>query len=297
VIVEDNVVGFPAVLASGRPWVRILSCNPLELKDPELPPVFSGYPTADRAGWDEFRARYLELHEPLQHEFSVFCEERGAPALPELEFVHESPYLDLYLYPAEADYERSRPLSPRWHRLDSCVRDVDESFEPPDGDGALIYVSLGSLGSADVELMHRLVASLAETPYRYVVSKGPQHDLIELAPNMTGAEFLPQPAILPHADLVITHGGNNTVTESVHFGVPMVVLPLFWDQYDNAQRVAERGFGVRLPTYEFADEQLHRAIDALLAARPPGLREASARLQASPGTIRAANLIQGLARA
>jgi UDP:flavonoid glycosyltransferase YjiC (YdhE family) len=38
VIVQDNVVGFPAVLASGRPWVRIVSCNPLELKDPALPP-------------------------------------------------------------------------------------------------------------------------------------------------------------------------------------------------------------------------------------------------------------------
>jgi MGT family glycosyltransferase len=297
VIVQDNVVGFPAVLASGRPWVRIVSCNPLELKDPELPPVFSGHPTGDRAGWDEFRARYRELHEPLQHEFSGFCEERGAPALPELEFVHESPYLGLYLYPAEADYVRSRPLPALWHRLDSCVREVDDGFEQPEGDGALVYVSLGSLGSADVELMNRLVAALAETPHRYVVSKGPQHELIELAPNMAGAEFLPQPAILPHADLVITHGGNNTVTESLHFGVPMIVLPLFWDQYDNAQRVAERGFGVRLPTYDFEDEQLHRAIDALLAVQPPGLRETSARLQASPGTVGAADLIQGLARA
>jgi UDP:flavonoid glycosyltransferase YjiC (YdhE family) len=119
------------------------------------------------------------------------------------------------------------------------VRAVDEQFEPPPGDGALVYVSLGSLGSADVALMNRLVDSLAETPHRYVVSKGPQHESIELAPNMTGSEFLPQPAILPQADLVITHGGNNTVTESIHFGKPMVVLPLFWDQYDNAQRIEE----------------------------------------------------------
>jgi MGT family glycosyltransferase len=295
VIVEDNVVGFPAVLASGRPWVRIVSCNPLELKDPALPPTFSGYPTEDRAAWDEFRERYRELHGPLQTEFSAFCEERGAPPLPELEFIHESPFLNLYLYPGEFDYRRSRPLGERWHRLDSCVREIDEPFEPPPGDGALVYVSLGSLGSADVDLMNRLVGSLAETPHRYVVSKGPQHELIELAPNMTGAEFLPQPAILAHVDLVITHGGNNTVTESIHFGKPMIVLPLFWDQYDNAQRVAECGFGVRLPTYAFDDAQLHEAIDRLHASQSVVLEETSARLQARPGTVRAADLIQSLA--
>ena len=294
VIVEDNVVGFPAVLASGRPWMRIVSCNPLELKDAELPPTFSGYPTGDSAAWDDFRTRYRELHEPLQTEFSAFCEERAAPPLPELEFIHESPFLNLYLYPAEADYRRSRPLGERWQQLDACVRLVDEGWEPPAGEGALVYVSLGSLGSADVELMNRLVGALAETPHRYVVSKGPQHDLIELAPNMTGAEFLPQPAILPHADLVITHGGNNTVTESIHFGKPMVVLPLFWDQHDNAQRMAECGFGVRLPTYEFEDAQLHEAIDRLLATPNDELAAASRRLQSQPGTVRAADLIEEL---
>src|SRR5207244_4699433 len=174
-------------------------------------------------------------------------------------------------------------------------RAVEQAWKPPPGAAALVFVSLGSLGSADVELMNRLVAALAETPHRYVVSKGPQHELIELAPNMTGAEFLPQPAILPEVDLVITHGGNNTVTEAFHFGKPMIVLPLFWDQYDNAQRVAECGFGVRLPTYEFEDEQLHEAIDRLLAAENPRLREASARLQASPATVQADELIQDLA--
>jgi MGT family glycosyltransferase len=294
VIVEDNVVAFPAVAASGRPWVRIVSCNPLELKDPELPPPFSGYPTGDRSAWEQFRSRYRELHEPLQAQFSAFCEERGAPPLPELEFIHESPFLNLYLYPTEADYARSQALGPSWQRLDSCVRDVDEEFQAPPGGGALVYVSLGSLGSADVELMRRLVSALAETPHRYVVSKGPQHGLIELAPNMTGAEFLPQPAILPHVDLVITHGGNNTVTESIHFGKPMIVLPLFWDQHDNAQRLAECGLGVRLPSYEFEDAQLHEAIERLIAGPDRRLGEASARLQRHPGTIRAADLIERL---
>src|SRR6059058_6079676 len=57
-IVEDNVCSFPAIPASGRPWVRIVSCNPLEAKDPSLPPPFSGLPLADPSGWEAFREEY-----------------------------------------------------------------------------------------------------------------------------------------------------------------------------------------------------------------------------------------------
>jgi UDP:flavonoid glycosyltransferase YjiC (YdhE family) len=44
VIVEDNVVLFPAIVASGRRWVRIVSCNPAEIRDPAVPPVFPAIP-------------------------------------------------------------------------------------------------------------------------------------------------------------------------------------------------------------------------------------------------------------
>src|SRR5204863_1134443 len=158
-IVEDNVCAFPAVLASGRPWVRIVSCNPLELKDPDLPPPYSGLPLADRAGWDEFRAEYGRVIGDMQASFSDFCVARGAPPLPDGEFIHESSWLNLYIYPRELDYPRSRPLGPTWHNLEASVRASDAAWElPPElarGAGALIYVSLGSLGSADVELMRR----------------------------------------------------------------------------------------------------------------------------------------------
>ncbi len=297
VIVEDNVVGFPAVLASGIPWVRIVSCNPLELKDPALPPTFSGYPSDDPSRWEEFRARYRELHEPLQGEFSEFCLERGAPPLPDGEFIHESPFLNLYLYPADTDYERSRRLGAAWQRLGSCVRRPDQVPGHVQGPGrAVLYLSLGSLGSADVALMQKLIDTLGETDYSVVVSMGPQHEELRLAPNMTGQEFLPQPAILPQVDVVITHGGNNTVTESLHFGKPMVALPLFWDQHDNAQRMQELGLGRRLDTYGHEPAELVTAIETLLAdpMLPGRLSTISARLQADRGTVKAASLIEAL---
>jgi UDP:flavonoid glycosyltransferase YjiC (YdhE family) len=113
---------------------------------------------------------------------------------------------------------------------------------------------------------------------------------------MTGAEFLPQASILPQVDLIVTHGGNNTITEGLHFGKPMIVLPLFWDQYDNAQRIDETGFGRRLDTYAHSGEELTGAIDDLLAdaALADRLATVSGRLRDVRGTERAAELIATL---
>jgi UDP:flavonoid glycosyltransferase YjiC (YdhE family) len=84
----------------------------------------------------------------------------------------------------------------------------------------------------------------------------------------------------------------------MHFGKPMVVLPIFWDQPDNAQRVDETGFGARLPTYSFGDDDLAGAIDRLLDDRDLDRRlgEVSRRLQERLGNARAAELIEHVAR-
>jgi MGT family glycosyltransferase len=300
VIVEDNVVSFPALAASGRRWVRIASCNPLEMPDPDLAPVFSGYPQADRSAWGEFREEFRRTHAELHASFDEFRRQAGAPPLPGLEFMDTSPYLNLYGYPDEVDYRRSRPLGSTWHNVQTSVR-ASEPWELPghlrERPGALLYLSLGSLGSADVGLMQRLVDILGETSHRVIVSKGPLAEQIRLHDNMCGEGYLPQPAILPQVDLVITHGGNNTTCEALHHGKPMVVLPIFWDQYDNAQRIHETGLGVRLSTYGCEAAELTGAVDRLLAdtALRARLAAMAGRLQARSGTVAAAELIERLA--
>ena len=287
VIVEDNVLCFPALMTSGAPFVRIVSCNPLEMKGAALPPAFSGLPAADDREWGAFRAEYDRTHRAMWADFNAWVIEQGAPPLPDLEFIHESSEANLYVYPREADYIDARPLDATWHRMDSSVRETDAAYSVPSElasgpeGSALIYLSLGSLGGADVDLMRRLIDVLGRTPHRFIVSMGPQHAELELAANMTGGEFVPQTKVIPQVDLVITHGGNNTTTESLHFGKPMILLPLFWDQYDNAQRMDELGFGVRLLTYEFTESQMNEALERLLS--DAGLR---ARMAANGEAIR-----------
>ncbi len=299
VIVIDNVSAFPAVSTAGVPWVRMMSANPLEAGAPDLPPVFSGYSTRDRDGWDEFRREYASTHAELHAGFAELCREHGAGPLPELEFQYESPWLNMYLYAAEVDYPRATPLGRTWHRLDTTVRTSEEPFDVAaelPGEEPVVYLSLGSLGSLDTGLMQRLIDLLDAMPYRVIVSMGTLHEELRLGARMYGREFLPQPSILPQCDLVITHGGNNTFNEALHFALPSIQLPLFWDQYDNAQRAEDSGIGRRLATYTFKPAELGESIDVLLAddALHARLAAISARVQAEPGRVKAATLIERL---
>ena len=151
------------------------------------------------------------------------------------------------MFPEDLDYERSEPLAPTWHRIDASVRTSDKPFDVEEkvGPGAegsrLVYLSLGSLGCMDVPLMQHVIDVLGATEHRVIVSMGPLHEQLTLGERMYGEQFLPQTAIVPQCDVMITHGGNNTVGEAFTFGVPTIVMPLFWDQYDNAQRIDELG--------------------------------------------------------
>src|SRR5260370_20668675 len=138
--------------------------------------------------------------------------------------------------------------------------------------------------------MRRVIECLSATPHRYIVSMGPLHDQIELAPNVVGAEFLPQVSIIGGCDLVIPHGGNNTITECLHFGKPTIIMPLFWDQYDNAQRMQDLGLGIRLDAYQFTDAELHRALARLLGdAALRSRRSAAAAVIGRPDGVRRAH--------
>jgi MGT family glycosyltransferase len=299
VVVTDNVTGYPAVELAGAPWVRVVSCNPLEMRGPDLPPALSGLPVADRGGWAAFREEYHRVHADLLAEHNAFRASVGVEPCPPDEFNTASPWLDLYEFPRAEDYRRATPLGSTWHRLESSVRGGEPAFDMAEhlpGDGKVVYLSLGSLGCMDLGLMQRLIDALGTADHRVIVSMGPLKDEMRLGERMYGDAFLPQPSILPQCDLLITHGGNNTVCEGFSFGLPMIGLPLFWDQYDNAQRLAETGFGARLPTYDWSEEELVDTVERLLAdgALRARMRAIAAAVRSRPGEVVGADLIERL---
>ena len=138
--------------------------------------------------------------------------------------------------PLGADLAPSRLERPRERR------DVGAAGAPARAaTGALIYLSLGSLGSADVGLMQRLVDILGDDrapgdrlqgPARRPDPPARQHDRRGV-PAAAGDPAAGRPRDHPRR--------QQHVTEAFHHGKPMVVLPLFWDQVDNAQRIDETG--------------------------------------------------------
>ncbi|HXH28673.1 MAG TPA: glycosyltransferase, partial [Candidatus Polarisedimenticolia bacterium] len=273
-ICVDNIILFPAIKTArpGVPWVRIISCSENEIPDPDIPPHLSGCGAADRACHAAFEAEFLRLIAGCHDRFNAFLRSVGHPPYPPGQFFEASPYLNLLLYPRPLAFRRRHPLDPeRFQYLEGCVRD-EGSWEPPAfpglQDAPLIYLSYGSLGASDVDLIRRQIALLGRLRCRALVNAGDQAaSYTDLPANVRVASFFPQPAVLPHCDLVIHHGGNNTFNEALYFGKPSLILPFCWDGLDNATRVQETGYGRALPRYTFTDAEFLAAVEALPADR------------------------------
>ncbi len=136
-------------------------------------------------------------------------------------------------------------------------RRLDERWTPRH-DLPLLYVSLGSLLS-DQEFYRACVEQFGDGAWQVALSAradlGPVPGTIDVQP------WFPQPAVLQHAAVFITHGGMNSTMEALHQGVPLVVVPQTPEQENNADRIAELGLGERV--HDLAD--LRAAVDRVAA--------------------------------
>ena len=99
---------------------------------------------------------------------------------------------------------------------------------------------------AQEDLLQRLVDALGMVDAHALVTTGPglrSRRLARVPADVHVVEAAPHGAVLPHVDLVVTHGGHGTVVRALAGGVPVVVVPISRDQPDNAARVLHHGVG------------------------------------------------------
>lgn len=298
----DNVILFPAIKRTGRPWVRIISCSENEVPDPDIPPHLSGCHENDKDCFKAYQEAFLKHVEPTHVRFNDFLRKVGEEPYPQGEFFETSPWMNLLLYPQPLQFKRRHPLAPtRFQYLEGCVRD-EGSYTVPNfpghDDQPLIYVSFGSLGAADVDLYKRMIALFGTLPYRFLMNVGDYKDQYKDVPGNVHLEsWYPQPAVVPQVDLFIHHGGNNSFNEALYFGKPALIMPFCWDGLDNAARIHDTGYGEQLPRYTWTDEELAGTIERLLGdeAMRQRLAHVSRRMQAAKGTEKAAQIIARIA--
>ncbi|OTF76552.1 hypothetical protein BLA29_004746 [Euroglyphus maynei] len=291
-IIYDGEVIPPAILFwPNCPWIYLFCSNPIGLFDSDqLPPFLSDFNTKNIDDkqppecWQEFRSILDECYYSLVRQAqSRLCRQLSYPDINDFGwmrgnrfFIH-SPYLNLYQYPKELDYNDCIDISiDRYCRVDSFCRneflDADQKqqlfewIKHCDGSGKLIYLSLGTMGSCNIDLMKRLIRILSKTEHTYILSTGPANSQLELGRNMFGQSYLPQIWIFSNlpVDLAIIHGGNNSLCEAFTYGIPCMIMPLFYDQFLNARRVVEKNLGARIDPFNFDDVELITSINRLL---------------------------------
>lgn len=193
------------------------------------------------------------------------------------------------------DFPR-KELPPGFHYTGPFRRAVPGAFELPPGDGRpLVYCTLGTLQGSRSGLFRKVARACARLDLRLLITQGNRGSLKpgDLPGNPLIYDWVPQEAVLAHSDLVVCHGGMNTVLDPLATGLPMVVMPLAFEQSAIAARLEHAGVA-RALSWRTSAGRLARAIDEVRTE--PGFRQraAAARLEIGQagGTGRAADLIE-----
>ncbi|WP_432942896.1 glycosyltransferase [Kribbella sp. CA-253562] len=165
-----------------------------------------------------------------------------------------------------------------------------------------VYFTLGTVFQPDTgDLFSRVVAGLRDVDANVVVTVGERNDPAALGPqpdHVRIERFVPQDELLPHCDLVVSHGGSGSVLGALAHGLPSVVLPLGADQPHNAQRILDLGLGQVLDPVTLTPYDVTTAVTTVLA--DSNYRQAAEQLQAELGALpdvtSTVPLIEALAR-
>jgi UDP:flavonoid glycosyltransferase YjiC (YdhE family) len=255
VVVNDFLFAGVGVAAehAGVPVAALVHCpypTPIE----GAPPLFSGAgPMVGPLGAARDRVLNAMTNRIVARGVRPLNDERAKLRLPPLDGWYDQ------LLGADAIYVLTAPELDFLSRgkLPANVRYMGPSFEPHSTEwespwrqsnaDPLVVVSVSTTFMNQVDMVQRVLDALARLRVRTLVTAGPALDVgaLRLPSNARVVGFVPHLAVLPHASLVVTHAGWQTINAALACGVPLVCIPSGRDQPDNAARVVHTGVGVR----------------------------------------------------
>jgi MGT family glycosyltransferase len=203
----------------------------------------------------------------------------------------------------------SRAFQPKEHLFDErfvfigpSVDARGESFDFPleqlEGK-PVIYISFGTIFNKQPDFYRTCLEAFADTKYQVVIAIGPSVPLEELGPlpaNFLVDQYVPQFRILPRTALFISHGGINSVVEALWHGVPLLMFPVWGDQFWVAQHIEKLGAGKVQKHLRISAPRLRALAESVLSQ--PSYGQASKQLgeslQAAGGVSKAADAIEQL---
>jgi zeaxanthin glucosyltransferase len=284
----------------GIPFVTV--CNALALnREPAVPPAFSPWGYSESV-WARLRNRFGYaasdwILAPVRRVLADYRRRWKLPAFTSSEDSY-SRLAQISQLPQEFDFPR-RSLPSCFHYvgpLRSPPRhQIDFPWERLDG-RPLIYSSLGTLQNTKTNLFHCFVEACAALDVQLVIAGRSQESLGPLPENVIAAVYAPQLELLEKACLTVTHGGLNTVLDSLSCGVPMIVLPLTYEQPAISMRVARSGAGTVLPPSRASAQALRSEIAKVRASNAYAFHAAqmAAAIRSAGGAARASQIIENI---
>ncbi|XP_074518285.1 UDP-glucuronosyltransferase 2A2-like [Halichoeres trimaculatus] len=141
-----------------------------------------------------------------------------------------------------------------------------EAFMQSSGDHGVVVMSLGTLVSAlSREVTEAIAAAFARLPQK-VIWKFIGEKPSSLGNNTLLVNWLPQNDLLGHPKTCafVAHGGTNGIYEAIYHGVPVVGLPLLFDQFDNVVRLTTRGAARMVEVVTLTEQDFLEALKDVL---------------------------------
>ena len=128
-------------------------------------------------------------------------------------------------------------------------RKFDENFKfKIDKSKKLIYISCGTIFNSDINHYKTCIEAFKDSDeYQLLITVGQYIDLKifkDIPKNVSIFNYVPQSQIFPDVYIFITHGGLNSTHESLLFGIPLIVIPQRYDQYDTGRRIEQLEAGI-----------------------------------------------------